>query len=314
MQALSKFLEEFGPAAFDQKRRDLAKLLTNAAHTAVYIHSANLQVVLATGTLVKQLDYYNLFKDRALVKETCHTALNIHGANMDVQPLFRTVLFGMGSCELDQCKIGLVKEELAKALTYMSDPDNVKPTLIMQCLARLESNATFVIMSHSQQCHYKEPVVVFAMWCLARTLVREHDTRLFGDDDISRQALALVHKVACGGMQLDDANLIEDDRLLLVSYNLPQLLFTLQHLHNAQDGAPRDRNIGWFFVRVQITEHYRAFRMPSPSGDEPAAERSHAEGDEPAAKRSHAEGGGARGEGGSARGEGGSARGEGGSA
>jgi hypothetical protein len=102
-------------------------------------------------------------------------------------------------------------------------------------------------------------------------------------------------------MQQDEDNLHEEDRKLLCLFCLPQHIFTLQQRHNAQ-GVRRDARIKWFFVRVQITDRYRAYSMPSPPANEPAA------------KRCRGEGGSARGEGGSARGEGGSARGEDGSA
>jgi hypothetical protein len=245
---------------------------------AVYIHSKDLQAVLAAGTLTKALNQWNMLRNRALVIEMCKIALSTHGENMNVQPLFRTVLSGIGHLELDQGSLALVKSDLAKAQAYMSDPVDVKPTLIMQCLARLELNANFVIMHDQQQTDYKEAVAVFALWCLARTISHEHDTSLLGDDEIARQACALVHKVAAGCMQQDDDSLFESDRLFLRSNKLPQLLFQLRNVHRMQYDVHPDPGIEWLFRRVKMTDRVRAESLCEAHVDEPAAKRSRAAG------------------------------------
>jgi hypothetical protein len=281
LEAIALIFTDFGPAAFDQPVADLSHILGNAANDALHNYPNNLLVALAAGALIKALADRMQLKNKSLVFEECKSALRMHGVDVRVQKMYRNVLMGFGYCRLDQPTLVLMKNELARASTLMAlwGRAEIAPQEVLQCLTLLDAHAHFVLMSDSEQVLYKDPVVLFAVWCLERSMHHMHNALFFGDLHVARMACALLHKVATGCMQLDDQHLIEKDRLYLRLYNLPKIMFQLQNHILTKGGSSDDARIQWLFERLNRNpiKHMRYQKGPADE-DAPDGKRSRAAG------------------------------------
>jgi len=244
---MSTGVEKFGFPNYDGQDPPLAQAITLSVQIALVAFPNDNEVALEAAKLFVWLVSSSRLYQKERIFEHINAVLRLHGHDFKILQLCRKAMVLCAQIGLAVENKVCLDTDMQEVADYMTRPPPAAQQ-IMKCLTKLQTHAIFAQMSVFEHNKYKECITEFALWCLARTIRKKHESSWHLDVHVGNEACNVLFCVAAGCMQQDSETLLEKDRDLLCSWDLPQLLFEFRnHLHTL--GLPLDKT-QWLFERL----------------------------------------------------------------
>ena len=244
---MSTGVEKFGFPNYDGQDPPLAQAITLSVQIALVAFPNDNEVALEAAKLFVWLVSSSRLYQKERIFEHINAVLRLHGHDFKILELCRKAMVLCAQIGLAVENKVCLDTDMQEVADYMTRPPPAAQQ-IMKCLTKLQTHAIFAQMSVFEHNKYKECITEFALWCLARTIRKKHESSWHLDVHVGNEACNVLFCVAAGCMQQDSETLLEKDRDLLCSWDLPLLLFEFRnYLHTLR--LPLDKT-QWLFERV----------------------------------------------------------------